>query len=154
MSFQQCVSFSVAQLLVKSFRSIARWTTCGFLQPYLLPSTTTTEWAAQFPLQNKPVPLERRREQVGTAAFAALRCWTVLAWAVPKNLWRTRPGLRKILYGDTSRSREGVLSAGVVASSVPSYRGLGWYTWVNVSEQLRWWHRGGSYTEDQEDREA
>lgn len=37
-----------------------------------------------------------------------------------------------ILYGDTSQSREGTFSAGVMASSIPSYRGPRGYTWVSV----------------------
>lgn len=131
LSFQQHVSSSVAWLLAKTFRSIARWTTCGVLSPCPVPSTTTAEWAAKS-LQNKPVLPEQRWAPAGAALLAALTCWTVLAWVQVGSLWRTRPGLRKILDGDTSQSREGMFSAGVMASSVLSYRAPGWYTWVSV----------------------
>lgn len=79
-------SSSVAWLLAKSFRSISRWTTCGFLYHCLLPSATMAEWAAQSFLQSKPVLLERRREPAGTADFAVVRCGTVLAWTMARSL--------------------------------------------------------------------
>lgn len=130
LSFQQHVSSSVAWLLTKTFRGIAGWTTHGFLPPCLLPSTTTAEQDAKSPPQNEPVLSEQRQGPAGAAVLAALRRWTVLAWTQARSLWRTRSGLRKIPHGDTSQRREGMFSAGVMASSVSSYRGPGWCAWV------------------------